>query len=100
MQVVCRFKNAVKDIITMFCFMIVEVLAAREKNGIYLPRDRFLQEEAEKKVNMVHLKVATWYSYAPNVSFKRKKENSCHSLPHCLGKRKGYQGKPWIIIGA
>lgn len=26
-----------------------EVLAAREKNGIYLPRDRFLQEEAEKK---------------------------------------------------
>lgn len=26
-----------------------EVLAAREKNGIYLPRDRYLQEEAEKK---------------------------------------------------
>lgn len=27
-----------------------EVFAAREKNGIYLPRDRYLQEEAEKKV--------------------------------------------------
>ncbi|KAI5055738.1 hypothetical protein GOP47_0029259 [Adiantum capillus-veneris] len=26
-----------------------EVAAAREKNGIYLPRDRYLQEEAEKK---------------------------------------------------
>ncbi|KAH0454528.1 hypothetical protein IEQ34_016452 [Dendrobium chrysotoxum] len=26
-----------------------EVYAAREKNGIYIPRDRFLQEEAEKK---------------------------------------------------
>ncbi|XP_078179140.1 kinesin-like protein KIN-5A isoform X1 [Carex rostrata] len=26
-----------------------EVFAAREKNGIYIPRDRYLQEEAEKK---------------------------------------------------
>lgn len=26
-----------------------EVYAAREKNGIYIPRERFLQEEAEKK---------------------------------------------------
>ncbi|CAN4100917.1 unnamed protein product [Withania somnifera] len=26
-----------------------EVYAAREKNGIYIPRDRYLQEEAEKK---------------------------------------------------
>ncbi|KAK1285363.1 hypothetical protein QJS10_CPB20g00746 [Acorus calamus] len=26
-----------------------EVYAAREKNGIYVPRDRYLQEEAEKK---------------------------------------------------
>lgn len=33
--------------------------AAREKNGIYIPRDRYLQEEAEKKVSitfvMIHL---------------------------------------------
>lgn len=27
-----------------------EVFAAREKNGIYIPRERYLQEEAEKKV--------------------------------------------------
>ncbi|XP_020976584.1 kinesin-like protein KIN-5D [Arachis ipaensis] len=27
-----------------------EVYAAREKNGIYIPRDRYLSEEAEKKV--------------------------------------------------
>jgi len=26
-----------------------EVFAAREKNGIYIPRERHLQEEAEKK---------------------------------------------------
>ncbi|KAG8387758.1 hypothetical protein BUALT_Bualt02G0054600 [Buddleja alternifolia] len=26
-----------------------EVYAAREKNGVYIPRDRYLQEEAEKK---------------------------------------------------
>lgn len=30
--------------------MFPEVYAAREKNGIYIPRDRYLQEEAEKKV--------------------------------------------------
>ncbi|PKA49035.1 125 kDa kinesin-related protein [Apostasia shenzhenica] len=28
---------------------IDQVFAAREKNGIYIPRDRFLQDEAEKK---------------------------------------------------
>lgn len=33
-------------LITLFS----EVYAAREKNGIYIPRDRYLQEEAEKKV--------------------------------------------------
>lgn len=33
------------------CFIAnPEVYAAREKNGIYIPRDRYLQEEAEKKV--------------------------------------------------
>jgi hypothetical protein len=30
--------------------MSSEVFAAREKNGIYIPRERYLQEEAEKKV--------------------------------------------------
>lgn len=30
---------------------ITEVYAAREKNGIYLPRERYFQDEAEKKVN-------------------------------------------------
>ncbi|KAF9597172.1 hypothetical protein IFM89_016160 [Coptis chinensis] len=29
--------------------LLSEVYAAREKNGIYIPRDRYLQEEAEKK---------------------------------------------------
>lgn len=27
----------------------LEVNAAREKNGVYIPKDRFLQDEAEKK---------------------------------------------------
>lgn len=34
----------------LFCFVFAEVYAAREKNGIYIPRDRFLLEETEKKV--------------------------------------------------
>lgn len=31
-------------------YLSAEVFAAREKNGIYIPRERYLQEEAEKKV--------------------------------------------------
>lgn len=31
---------------------IAEVFAAREKNGVYIPRDRYLIEEAEKKVSL------------------------------------------------
>lgn len=27
-----------------------EVYSARERNGIYIPRDRYFEEEAEKKV--------------------------------------------------
>lgn len=35
-----------------FLFFKPEVYAAREKNGIYIPRDRYLQDEAEKKVHL------------------------------------------------
>lgn len=48
---------AVDLYVDVSCWMIVyhtylspEVFAAREKNGIYIPRDRYLHEEAEKKV--------------------------------------------------
>jgi hypothetical protein len=44
--VFCCLKN---NAITL-SFFLSEVFAAREKNGIYIPRDRYLQEEAEKKV--------------------------------------------------
>ena len=27
-----------------------EVYAAREKNGVYIPKERYIQEESEKKV--------------------------------------------------
>ena len=30
-----------------------EVYAAREKNGIYIPKERYTQEEAEKKVQFL-----------------------------------------------
>lgn len=36
----------------MFLCVPLEVYAAREKNGIYIPRDRYLNEEAEKKVQL------------------------------------------------
>ncbi|XP_020273566.1 kinesin-like protein KIN-5A isoform X1 [Asparagus officinalis] len=43
-------KTAVmKDLYSEIDRLKQEVYAAREKNGIYIPRDRYLQEEAEKK---------------------------------------------------
>lgn len=39
----------IKDLYLEIEKLKTEVLAAREKNGIYLPRDRYLQETAEKK---------------------------------------------------
>lgn len=39
-------------------FVSLEVYAAREKNGIYIPRDRYLQDEAEKKVQFFTLLVS------------------------------------------
>lgn len=40
-------------IIVLFLCYKLEVYAAREKNGIYIPKDRYLQEEAEKKVQSI-----------------------------------------------
>lgn len=31
-------------------FFYIEVYAAREKNGVYIPKERYYQEESEKKV--------------------------------------------------
>jgi hypothetical protein len=31
-------------------FSVTEVYSARERNGIYIPRERYFEEEAEKKV--------------------------------------------------
>ncbi|CAA2994236.1 kinesin KIN-5D [Olea europaea subsp. europaea] len=43
-------KSAImKDLYSEIDRLKQEVYAAREKNGIYIPRDRYLQEEAEKK---------------------------------------------------
>ncbi|XP_062012533.1 kinesin-like protein KIN-5D [Rosa rugosa] len=39
----------IKDLYTEIDRLKQEVYAAREKNGIYIPRDRYLHEEAEKK---------------------------------------------------
>ncbi|WOL04664.1 kinesin-like protein KIN-5A [Canna indica] len=39
----------IKDLYTEIDRLKQEVLAAREKNGIYIPHDRYLIEEAEKK---------------------------------------------------
>ncbi|WOL08474.1 kinesin-like protein KIN-5A [Canna indica] len=39
----------IKDLYSEIDRLKQEVFAAREKNGIYIPRDRFLVEEAEKK---------------------------------------------------
>lgn len=39
----------IKDLYSEIDRLKQEVFAAREKNGIYIPRERYLQEEAEKK---------------------------------------------------
>lgn len=39
----------IKDLYSEIDRLKQEVYAAREKNGIYIPKDRYLQEEAEKK---------------------------------------------------
>lgn len=39
----------IKDLYSEMEKLKAEVNAAREKNGVYLPRERYLQEEAEKK---------------------------------------------------
>lgn len=39
------------DMLTcVICTYHPEVYAAREKNGVYIPKDRYYQEESEKKV--------------------------------------------------
>lgn len=43
-------KNNAVCSLSLSLSLFLEVFAAREKNGIYIPRDRYLQEEAEKKV--------------------------------------------------
>uniref|UniRef100_A0A7N0UAG1 Kinesin motor domain-containing protein n=1 Tax=Kalanchoe fedtschenkoi TaxID=63787 RepID=A0A7N0UAG1_KALFE len=39
----------IKDLYSEIDKLKQEVFAAREKNGVYIPRDRYLQDEAEKK---------------------------------------------------
>jgi len=33
-----------------FFFVYLEVYASREKNGVYMPKERYYQEESERKV--------------------------------------------------
>lgn len=42
--------HLILHLLNKFHIFSEEVYAAREKNGIYIPKDRYLQEEAEKKV--------------------------------------------------
>lgn len=35
-----------------FLFCALDIRAAREKNGVYIPHERFVQDEEEKKVNI------------------------------------------------
>lgn len=41
------------DTYLTFDWSSIDVRAAREKNGIYIPQERFLQDEAEKKVKIL-----------------------------------------------
>jgi hypothetical protein len=51
-----RFDNLFNVLISYKKNKLSEVYAAREKNGIYIPRDRYLQDEAEKKVHVLPYK--------------------------------------------
>lgn len=39
----------------MSYFHVSEVYSARERNGIYIPRERYFEEEAEKKVRHIRM---------------------------------------------
>ena len=42
-----RYKVLCSDLFYLF---LLEVYASREKNGVYMPKERYYQEESERKV--------------------------------------------------
>lgn len=44
------FLNLFDLLINPFVTLYTEVYAAREKNGVYIPKERYYQEESERKV--------------------------------------------------
>nr|CAN60112.1 hypothetical protein VITISV_018380 [Vitis vinifera] len=71
-------KSAViKDLYSEIDRLKQEVYAAREKNGIYIPRDRYLNEEAEKKAMAEKIERMELLSDSKD---KKKLEETEHTL--------------------
>lgn len=61
----------------IFSIMLSDVRAAREKNGIYISHERFVQEEAEKKVHdLKEIIKRIYYTFVYNIS--------CLAVSNCL----------------
>ncbi|KAH9701008.1 kinesin-like protein KIN-5D [Citrus sinensis] len=67
----------IKDLYSEIDRLKQEVYAAREKNGIYIPRDRYLQEEAEKKAMAEKIERMELESESKD---KKKLEETEHAL--------------------
>ncbi|PKI31180.1 hypothetical protein CRG98_048426 [Punica granatum] len=67
----------IKDLYSEIDRLKQEVYAAREKNGIYIPRDRYLQEEEEKKAMAEKMERMELESESKD---KQKLEETEHSL--------------------
>ncbi|MBA0567338.1 hypothetical protein Golob_012081, partial [Gossypium lobatum] len=64
-----------KDLYLEIERMKEDVRAARDKNGVYIPHERFVQEEAEKKARMEKIE-----QLENDLNFSEKQSNKYHEL--------------------
>ncbi|KAL6145941.1 hypothetical protein ACLB2K_056624 [Fragaria x ananassa] len=72
-----------KDLYTEIERMKEDIRAAREKNGVYIPRERYVQEEAEKKANVERID-----KLENDLNLTRKQVDKCRELYLCEQEQK------------
>lgn len=68
----------------MFSLLVyLEVYASREKNGVYMPKERYYQEESEKKVlSLCTIVPQIIFHWLKNKMFTKPLEDIVTSLLH------------------
>ncbi|MQM09363.1 hypothetical protein Taro_042233 [Colocasia esculenta] len=91
-----------KDLYLEMERMKQDVKAAREKNGVYIPHERFVQDEAEKKENLEETKRALHVvqeDYRTNYQILKEKESMISKLLHADHKTKSEAANKQLIMG-